>query len=107
MIRGRYGYQPALPASPGAEAVGVIEALVEAVPGPAVGTRVLFIDCWNLWRERVVCKAEGLAAVPDGISDETAAVSITTALTAWGMTIETLRLKPGDWLLQTPLCQYG
>lgn len=27
MIRGRYGYQPALPASPGAEGVGVVEAL--------------------------------------------------------------------------------
>src|SRR5215468_5355568 len=31
MVRGRYGYQPALPASPGAEGVGMVEAV-----GPGV-----------------------------------------------------------------------
>ena len=30
MVRGRYGYQPKLPASPGAEGVGIVEAV-----GPA------------------------------------------------------------------------
>ena len=28
MVRGRYGYQPELPASPGIEGVGIVEALV-------------------------------------------------------------------------------
>src|SRR4051794_1764713 len=31
MLRGRYGYQPALPASPGIEGVGIVEAI-----GPGV-----------------------------------------------------------------------
>jgi NADPH2:quinone reductase len=31
MVRGRYGYQPELPASPGAEGVGIVEAV-----GPGV-----------------------------------------------------------------------
>jgi NADPH2:quinone reductase len=31
MVRGRYGYQPELPASPGAEGVGVVEAVSPGV----------------------------------------------------------------------------
>ena len=30
MLRGRYGYQPELPASPGIEGVGIVEAVVRA-----------------------------------------------------------------------------
>src|SRR6516162_1848506 len=40
MVRGRYGYQPELPASPGIEAVGIVEAIGPSVQGPRVGTRV-------------------------------------------------------------------
>src|SRR5690242_613284 len=36
MVRGRYGYQPELPASPGAEGVGIVEAL-----GPGCKVRLL------------------------------------------------------------------
>src|ERR1700761_2093460 len=55
MVRGRYGYQPELPASPGIEGVGIVEALGPGVPalgvqGPSVGTRVIFVDTWNTWR---------------------------------------------------------
>ena len=42
MVRGRYGYQPELPASPGAEGVGIVEAVGPGVQGPIVGTRVVF-----------------------------------------------------------------
>src|SRR5258708_226478 len=44
MVRGRYGYQPELPASPGIEGVGMVEAVGPGVQGPAVGTRVIFVD---------------------------------------------------------------
>jgi NADPH2:quinone reductase len=44
MVRGRYGYQPELPASPGIEAVGIVEALGPGVQGPQIGTRVVFVD---------------------------------------------------------------
>src|SRR5215472_19320201 len=43
MVRGRYGYQPELPASPGIEGVGIVEAVGSGVQGPTVGTRVVFL----------------------------------------------------------------
>src|ERR1700740_1015417 len=67
MVRGRYGYQPELSASPGIEGVGMVEALGPGVQGPAVGTRVVFVDTWNTWREQIVCPVGKLGAVPDGL----------------------------------------
>ena len=34
MVRGRYGHQPELPASPGIEGVGIVEALGSGVQDP-------------------------------------------------------------------------
>jgi len=62
MVRGRYGYQPELPASPGIEGVGIVEAVDPGVQGPMVGTRVVFVDTWNTWREQIVCPADKLVA---------------------------------------------
>src|SRR5246500_3400921 len=75
MVRGRYGYQPALPASPGAEGVGIVEAVGPGVQDPMVGTRVVFVHMWNTWREQIVCPVDRLVPVPDGLEDETAAIS--------------------------------
>src|SRR6516165_6509177 len=55
MVRGRYGYQPELPASPGIEGVGFVEAVGPGVQGPSVGTRVIFLDTWQVWREQIIC----------------------------------------------------
>src|SRR6201982_2921742 len=75
MVRGRYGYQPQLPASPGIEAVGIVQAVGQGVQSPAIGTRVVFIDTWNTWREQIVCPAEKLVPVPDSLDDAAAAAS--------------------------------
>ncbi len=101
MVRGRYGYQPELPASPGIEAVGIVEALGPGVRDPRVGTRVVFIATWSTWRERIVCPAERLVPVPDGMDDAAAATSYINPLTAWALTRSGHDLKEGDWLLQT------
>jgi NADPH:quinone reductase-like Zn-dependent oxidoreductase len=53
MVRGRYGYQPELPASPGIEGVGIVEALGPGVQGPIVGTRVVWVHTWHTWREQI------------------------------------------------------
>ena len=101
MVRGRYGYQPELPASPGAEGVGIVEAVGPGVQGSMVGTRVVFVDTWNTWREQIVCPVEKLVPVPDSLDDPTAATSYTNPLTAWALTRSSHNLREGDWLLQT------
>src|SRR5215468_1916472 len=62
MVRGRYGYQPELPASPGIEGVGIVEAVGPGVQDPMVGTRVVFIGTWNTWREQIVCPVDRLVS---------------------------------------------
>jgi len=101
MVRGRYGYQPELPASPGIEALGIVEAVAPDAQGPAVGTRVILVRTWSTWREQVACPVDRLVPVPDGLDDQAAATSYTNPLTAWGLTRSTHNLKEGDWLLQT------
>jgi NADPH:quinone reductase-like Zn-dependent oxidoreductase len=101
LVRGRYGYQPELPASPGAEGVGIVEAVGPGVQGPIVGTRVVFVHMWNTWREQIVCPVDRLVPVPDGLDDPAAATSYTNPLTAWALTRSSHNLKEGDWLLQT------
>jgi NADPH:quinone reductase-like Zn-dependent oxidoreductase len=101
MVRGRYGYQPKLPASPGAEGVGIVEAAGPDIEGLTVGTRVVFVDTWNTWREQIVCPVDKLVPVPDGLDDLAAATCYTNPLTAWALTRSSHNLKEGDWLLQT------
>jgi NADPH:quinone reductase-like Zn-dependent oxidoreductase len=101
MVRGRYGYQPQLPASPGIEGVGIVEAVGPGVQSPVVGTRVVLVDTWNTWREQLVCPADKLVPVPDGLDDSAAAASYINPLTAWALTLSSHNLKEGDWLLQT------
>jgi NADPH:quinone reductase-like Zn-dependent oxidoreductase len=101
MVRGRYGYQPELPASPGIEGVGIVEALGPGVQDPKIGTRVVFVDTWNTWREQIVCPADKLVPVPDGLDDSAAAAAYINPLTAWALTLSTHKLKEGDCLVQT------
>jgi NADPH2:quinone reductase len=101
MVRGRYGYQPELPASPGIEGVGIVEAVGPGEQCSLVGTRVVFVDTWNTWREQIVCPVDKLVPVPDGLDDSVAATSYTNPLTAWALTRSSHNLKEGEWLLQT------
>src|SRR5258708_14941670 len=54
MVRGRYGYQPVLPASPGIKGVGIVEAVSPGVQGPMAGPRAVFICTWNTWRPPIL-----------------------------------------------------
>jgi NADPH:quinone reductase-like Zn-dependent oxidoreductase len=101
IMRGCFGRQPRLPASPGIECVGVVEALGSGVAGPAPGTRVVLLNVWGSWRELIVSPAERVIPVPDDLWDEDAAQALVNPLTAWVMTIVEHDLKPGDWLART------
>jgi NADPH2:quinone reductase len=95
---------------PGLEAVGHIEGVgSELTDRFSAGERV-FMCCWSpwgrwqeahgVWSEYVVIKPENVIPVPEGISDETAAMFLVIPVTAYVMMIEELGLKKGDWLIQ-------
>lgn len=103
IIRGRFARhrQPVLPASPGSEGVGIIDAVGSDVPGSRLGERVVLLDVAGTWREKVISPAERAIPVPEGISDEDAAQALINPMTAWAMTMAEHQLKPGDWLVQS------
>jgi NADPH2:quinone reductase len=53
VIRGRFApqRQPELPASPGSEGTGIIDAVGSDVPRTRVGERVVLLDVPGTWRE--------------------------------------------------------
>ncbi len=105
MIRGHYGFLPALPAVPGLEGCGVIEALGSDVTGYRIGQRVIpiVVSAGGTWAEYVVTEAarHALIPVPDRLSDDQAAQFAVNSLSAWVMVRERLRLNEGAWLVQT------
>lgn len=101
VIRGRFGRQPQLPASPGIECVGVIEAVGSHVVGLSIGIRVILLGVFGTWRERIACAAERVVPLPDRISDEDAAQAVVHPLTACALTLAEHELRRDDWLIQT------
>src|SRR5258708_10100364 len=76
IMRGRFGRQPTLPASPGIECVGVVEALGSGVAGPSPGTRVVLLNVWGSWREPAVRPPEPAIPVPGHLSYDDAAQAL-------------------------------
>jgi NADPH:quinone reductase-like Zn-dependent oxidoreductase len=104
-VQGRYTTLPKLPATPGFEGVGVVEAVGGGLLGRLrQGRRVAVIaDRGGTWAERVVVPARQVVPVPDDIPDEQAANFFVNPATALVMTQYLLRVPPGkgEWLLQS------
>src|SRR6266481_1416432 len=97
MVRGRYGYQPELPASPGIEGVGIVEAVGPGGQGAAVGTRIVLVHTWQTWCEQIVSPVDSVVPGPDGLDDSAAASPCTHPLPAWALTRSSHNLREGDW----------
>ena len=95
-IAGHYGFKPALPAVPGTEAVGIVEALGEGVTHLKLGQRVAG-GGEKTWAEFYVGAAARLVPVPDSVSDETACQLVSMPLSA-KMLLDTLEVSAGDWI---------
>lgn len=100
-IRGIYGRLPQLPAVPGLEGMGVVDKLGEGVNGYTVGQRVIPMGMSGTWAEYGIANALQMMAVPDEVTDQTAAQFVVNPVTAWVMLTEVLNLKAGEWVLQT------
>lgn len=80
---GKYPVLPELPAVPGAEAAGVVEAVGEGVEGFAVGQRVAYAAGFSgAYAEARLIDAAHVVALPDAISDEAAAAALLKGMTA-------------------------
>lgn len=95
-IAGQYGVLPSLPAVPGTEAVGVVEALGEGVTHLRPGQRVAG-GAEGSWAEYYLATAARLVPVPDSVDDETACQLVSMPLSA-KMLLDTLDVGAGDWI---------
>ena len=84
MVRlGKYPLLPELPATPGAEAAGVIEAVGNNVSNFKVGERVAYAATIpGAYTEARVIDSNQIVRIPDGVSDEIAAASALKGMTA-------------------------
>ena len=102
MVRGTYGRQPSLPAVPGFEGVGVVEAGSGLLAKLRMNKRVAVPNgAGGDWAEQVVVPARQVWPVPSGLTDEQAATFFVNPASALVMTRYVLRVPPGAWLIQT------
>src|SRR4249919_3652918 len=95
---GKYGLKARLPATPGFEGVGVVEATGGGVLGwLRKGKRVAVInDRVGNWQERTVTSARQVIPVPADIPDDQAACFFVNPATAVSMTRHVLAVPPGE-----------
>jgi NADPH:quinone reductase-like Zn-dependent oxidoreductase len=103
MVRGTYGIKPALPATPGFEGVGVVEANGGGLLGRLrLGKRVAVLNGQTgNWQEQVVVPARQVVPVPTTLPDEQAATFFVNPASALIMVRYVLKVPRGSWLLQT------
>lgn len=99
-IRGTYGIKPALPATGGSEAVGVVEATGPDVDPSLQGRRVAAAGLKGSWAEFALAEAAGVIPIPDAMPDEAAAQLIAMPFSAITL-LEFLKVSSGDWVIQT------
>ncbi|UVY85575.1 NADP-dependent oxidoreductase [Brachybacterium sp. NBEC-018] len=94
-----------LPAVPGWDLAGVVEAVAEVVQDLAPGDRVLglarFPHPGGAYAELAAVPAEDLVPVPESLDDVHAAALPMAAMTAWQAFAETAPVRPGQRVLIT------
>ncbi|MCY4189903.1 MAG: quinone oxidoreductase [Rhodospirillaceae bacterium] len=83
----------------GAEAAGIIEKIGEGVSGFAPGDRVAYTLRNGAYATHRVIDAAQVVAIPDGVSDETAAASVLKGLTARYLIHDSYAANAGDTVL--------
>lgn len=93
-------YKTPLPATPGKEAAGVIEAVGAGVKHVQVGDRVSYsLSASGSYAEARVLSADQLVKIPDNIDDNTAAAATLKGLTAQALLRQVYKVRKSDALL--------
>lgn len=92
-------YPTTLPAVIGDQAVGIIEECGSAVTGLAVGDRVAYAAIFGAYIDRRWVDSTQVVRVPDNVSEELVAASLTRGLTAEYLLFRLYRVKSGDTVI--------
>ncbi len=103
VVRGTYGKLPTLPATPGFEGVGIVDAAGPGLLGKLrMGKRVVALTSGGgSWGEYAIVSAKQVIPVPSQVPLEQAAMFFVNPATAYIMTRKILSVPAGDALLQT------
>lgn len=99
-VLGRYGRETVVPATPGHEGVGIVDAIGDGVSAVSVGDRVVPMGVIGTWQEMVLVSEDRCFVVPEEVPDAAAAQLFVNPLTAL-ILLEELDIAPGEWLVQT------
>jgi NADPH:quinone reductase-like Zn-dependent oxidoreductase len=101
LIQGRYLVRPALPATVGAEGVGIVTDVGPQVDDRIIGKRVMLLPTYRTgtWAEQVVVARADVVEAPDADPRQLAMVTINPATAH--VLLERTDLTAGDWIGQT------
>ena len=97
-IEGTYGVKASLPATPGIEGCGVVEA--SASSNFEVGDRVIFLRRSSTWATHTTVPGDSLFKLPVEIDQFQAAMLKVNPATAWRLLHGFAALGKGDWIVQ-------
>lgn len=101
LIQGRYLARPQLPATVGAEGVGIVDAVGSGVDADLVGKRVILLPTYEYgtWSDQVIVAEDDIVVAPDADPLQLAMVTINPPTAH--LLLERADLQVGDWVGQT------
>ena len=91
-------YPMPLPAIPGTEAAGTVDAIGDGVADVSVGDRVVYMG-GRCYASHVTAPADRVVLLPDSVSFEDAAAVFLKGLTAWMLLFEIRAMRAGETAL--------
>lgn len=96
LVAGKYQIHVPVPFIPGSEFAGEVTEVAAGTEGFAVGDRVTGTGLFGAFAEQVCVPTAGLARIPDGVDDSTAAAFGVAHRTAYHTLRSVARIQPGD-----------
>ncbi|MEV0674261.1 NADPH:quinone oxidoreductase family protein [Mycobacterium sp. NPDC050441] len=96
LVAGQYQIKVPVPFIPGSEFAGVVIEVAGDTDGFIVGDRVTGTGLFGAFAEQVCVPTTGLARIPDGVDDGTAAAFGVAHRTAYHTLRSMARIQPGD-----------